>query len=154
MTPFGKGLAIFFSLGLCLIVAWPVQENFKETPKDSFPLSYYPMFTTLRPPHYAVSHPAAADMNGKVYHLPFTILGQGGFNQTRRQISRSVREGRAQLLADLLAENVSQAGLKGEAPFKSVAIITSVYKLDDYYRGVKKPFKRIVRAISKVDYSN
>lgn len=152
MSPQSKGLSILFSITLCMIVTWPAQENFKEKPKDSFPLSYYPMFTTFRPPEYAVSHPAAADINNKVYNLPFTIAGSGGFNQTRRQISRSVRDGHAQLLCDNIAAKIPHIDLRTDAPLKSVAIITSVYNLEAYYKGEKKPLKRIVRAISKVTY--
>lgn len=136
-----------------MTIAWPALENLKEKPKDSFPLSYYPMFTTFRPPEYAVSHPAAADINNKIYNLPFTIAGSGGFNQTRRQISRSVRDGNAQLLSDSIAARIPLMNLQTDAPLRSVAIITSVFNLEAYYQGDKKPLKRIVRSVSKVTYS-
>jgi hypothetical protein len=135
-----------------MLTAWPALENFEDKPEDSFPLSYYPMFTTFRPPEYAVSHPASADINNKIYNLPFTIAGNGGFNQTRRQISRSVRDGSAQLLSDNIAARIPQMNLQTDAPLKSVAIITSVFNLEAYYQGNKKPLKRIVRSVSKVTY--
>jgi len=44
----GKGLASGFSLLMTCAVLWPIVENWREDLTDSFPLSYYPMFTEKR----------------------------------------------------------------------------------------------------------
>src|SRR5262245_23160043 len=94
-----KYCALFFSLAMTGAVLLPVHQNWRSTPHDSFPLSYYPMFSAKRSPveifHYIVGY----DADDKRYIIPHTFAGAGGLNAVRRQINRTVREGHADELA-------------------------------------------------------
>jgi len=44
----GKRVAFLSSLAMIGAVLWPVHQNWRARPQDSFPLSYYPMFRAKR----------------------------------------------------------------------------------------------------------
>src|SRR5688500_190743 len=77
-------------LGVLLIGATlaPIAQNWRPEPKDSFPFSYYPMFSQKRGDIYRVHYMVGLDGQGKRHTIPHLFAGEGGFNQTRRQINR------------------------------------------------------------------
>jgi len=44
----GPRAASVFGLSLLAAVLWPLRENWRAARRDSFPLSYYPMFSARR----------------------------------------------------------------------------------------------------------
>ena len=36
----GKALPTLLSIAICAALLWPISENWRESPKDDFPLSY------------------------------------------------------------------------------------------------------------------
>jgi len=57
---------------LCmLVIASPILENWKDEPKDDFPLSYYPMFSKIRGETTIVSYLYGGDKD-KIF-TPYQI---------------------------------------------------------------------------------
>src|SRR2546423_15075578 len=86
------GLVGFLLLGATLA---PIVQNWRPTPRDSFPFSYYPMFSAKRGDTYVVNYMVGLDEQGNRHTIPFSFAGSGGHNQNKRQIDRLVREGKA-----------------------------------------------------------
>jgi hypothetical protein len=96
----GKAVAGLFSVVMLGATLAPVVENWKEQPQDSFPLSYYPMFSANRAEKYQVHYIVGLDQQGNRHLISYKFAGHGGFNQVRRQINKIVRDSRAEDQAD------------------------------------------------------
>src|SRR5262249_2395394 len=105
------------SLGLVVAVLSPIRENWRAQPHDSFPLSYFPMFSARRKATETFYYLVGRDKQGARYLIPFLYAGSAGLNQTRRQIDRIVREQRASQLAETVAERLTH---EAEAPWSRI----------------------------------
>lgn len=130
-----KGLAGVFSALLAGAVLWPVVQNWRERPKDGFPLSYYPMFSLKRSDSTMVRYLVGLDAGGGRHLLPHTYAGTGGLNQVRRQINKVVRAGKADTLCRLVAANVAQTDEERFAGLVTVQVVAGRYRLADYFAG-------------------
>ena len=128
-----KGFAGVFSALLVGAVLLPVIQNWRERPKDGFPLSYYPMFSLKRSDSTTVRYLVGLDADGKRHLLPHTYAGTGGLNQVRRQINKVVRGGKADTLCRLVAARVAQENDERFAGVTTVQVVVGRYRLNDYF---------------------
>jgi len=147
----GKGLAGGLSLLTVGAVLWPVAQNWRKEPKDSFPLSYYPMFSAKRSESAKVNYLVGVGARGERYLLPYAYAGTGGLNQVRRQINRILRKGGADRLCRLVAENVAQEKEGRFADVVTVRVVTGEYRLTDYFTGKRDPVSEVVHASCPVE---
>lgn len=145
-----KWLAGGINLLMIAAVLRPIAENWRAQPKDSFPLSSYPMFSLKRSKRTRVTYLVGIDARGGRRLLPSTCFGAGGLNQVRRQLNRAVREGRADAVCRSVA---SGPALRKGGPFADVVevqVITGAYRLADYFAGTKAPASERVHASQPV----
>lgn len=135
---------LFFTLALVLLAAAPVLQNWAEEPVDDFPLSYFPMFTTVREGRTNLNHPIGIRADGTVVDLSYRTVGSGGMNQVRRQINRYVDEDRVEDLLDRVVEGVRARKLDRREDLAEVWIVRDRYEFDRYFRGEKEPARRRV----------
>ena len=141
----GKRLAAAFSLGLMALVASPVAENWKAEPLDSFPLSYYRMFSEDRADRQRITYLVGLDDGGNRYLIPHRFAGNGGMNQVRRQINRLVEQGEAATLCRSVASRLGRS--TSELPeLVTIEVITGTYRLSAYFTGDRAPLEENVRA--------
>jgi hypothetical protein len=133
-----KGLAGVFSAVMIGAVLWPVVQNWRERPKDSFPLSYYPMFSLKRSESTTVRYLVGLDADGGRHLLPHTYAGTGGLNQVRRQINKVVRGGKADTLCRLVAAKVAQTDEERFAGVVTVQVVFGRYRLNDYFADKRR----------------
>ncbi|HZZ49313.1 MAG TPA: hypothetical protein VFE65_20705 [Pseudonocardia sp.] len=109
-TPAERVVAGVVSGGVVGAALWPLRQYLRprEERVDSFPLSYYPMFSVRREQHGTVSYPVGVRADGSRTLLPHGALGAGGVNQVRKQLSRAVQRGRATEHAQLIARKVAE----------------------------------------------
>ncbi len=148
----GKALAYVAALAVTVVVASPAWQNLRPADKrlDDFPLSYYPMFSVARTATGKVHHLIGIDAAGDEHVLHFRHAGSGGLNQVRRQINRRVREGRADVVAALVATSVGTAESLPETSVKTVRVVTSKHRFDDFFAGDRIPRSRVVLAEATV----
>jgi hypothetical protein len=147
----GKLVATCFSLGLVGAVLWPVQENWRAKPHDSFPLSYYPMFSAKRQAIETFYYMVGRDAEGKRYLIPHSMAGHGGLNAVRRQIAKICREGRGEELACTVAKRLAERERGRWSRIVSVAIVTGRYVVEDYFHGKKEPVSEKIRGTCTVE---
>ena len=128
-----KGVAGVFGALLVGAVLLPVVQNWRERPEDSFPLSYYPMFSLKRSDSTTVRYLVGLDADGGRHLLPHTYAGTGGLNQVRRQINKVVRGGKADTLCRLVAANVAQTDEERFAGVITVQVVFGRYRLTDFF---------------------
>lgn len=148
-----KALVGAFGFLLMAATLAPVAQNWLPNPQDSFPFSYYPMFNRKRRSTYTGSYIVGLDAQGKRYTIPYTLIGTGGHNQTRRQIDALVREKRADLLCRITAGNVASDAEKPYSQIITLRVLRGEFRIADYFNGNKAPFRERVRASCQVPRS-
>ena len=147
----GKAPATLLSLALLGAVLWPIHQNWRKQPRDSFPLSYYPMFSAQRKPVEFFYYLLARDEQGARYYVPYQLIGPGGHNSNRRQIRRIVNEGRA---ADLARSVAQRLGRRDELPWSkivTVSVVRGKFAVDDYFHGKQEPVSEQIAASCPVE---
>jgi hypothetical protein len=140
-----KWQASILSVVMVVAVAAPVAENWKATPRDDFPLSYYPMFSFERADRQRVTYLVGYDAGGARHELPYRYAGQGGMNQVRRQIGKMLERGQGNRLCQMVATRVARAGSE-VAALRRVEIVTGTFQLSSFYGGSREPVSENVRA--------
>lgn len=141
--------AALTGLAAVVAVAFPIVQNFRSKPRDSFPLSHYPMFSAARPDVVTVTHLVGRTCRGSCIDLPCRLLGHGGVNQHRKQIQRAARcQHRSQRLTDGVARLIARRAAHSEVT--AVQLVTRGYRLGDWFEGVLHPVSETVHATSAV----
>jgi hypothetical protein len=153
-SAFGKLRATYLSLAMIGSVLWPLHHNWSDKPRDNFPLSYYPMFSTKRQATETFYYMLGRDAEGGRYLIPYTFAGRGGLNSVRRQIRRIVEEGRAADLAYSVAKRVSRKDALPWPKIVTVAVVRGRYAVDDYFHGRKDPVSEQIKASCAVERRN
>jgi hypothetical protein len=110
------------------------------------------MFSAKRGETYQVNYIVGFDAGGERHVIPHKFAGTGGgFNQTRRQINRVVREKRADDLCRSIAEKVAREEKPPYDRIVTVQIVSGTFRFDDYFRGDKTPISERVRASAPVE---
>ena len=145
-----KQLAGAFSIILLVVVASPIVENWKSSPRDDFPLSYYRMFSEERADTQRVNYLVGLDSRGQRFLVPYQYAGPGGMNQVRRQMNKLVERGDARRLCQTVATRVSRAG--GRLPdLRTIEVTTGTFRLSDYFAGHATPVAERVSARCSVE---
>lgn len=136
----------------------PVFQHLRRTPRDSFPLSHYPMFTAVRGETLAVTHllgstASGATASGATALLACDLLGPGGMNQHRKQLGRAAaRPCRAAKLTDRAARQLVRRSRRGRSDVVTVQLVTCEYRLTDRLAGRLVPTSTEVHACSDVPW--
>ena len=134
------------SIALLVIVLSPIIQNWREDPVDGFPLSYFPMFTTVREGRTTLTHPIGIRADGSQVSLHYKVVGSGGMNQVRRQIRSRVKRGEAEELCRKIAERVARSDRQEHRDLVAVAIVRDRFELDPFFSGDRTPAERDIRA--------
>jgi predicted DCC family thiol-disulfide oxidoreductase YuxK len=143
----------FAALLGCLVmggVLAPIVQNWRASPKDNFPLSYYPMFSEKRRATYLVNYLVGVDGEGNRQLIPHQFAGRGGFNQTRRQINKLEREGKASVLCRAVAGKVARKAASPYSGIVTIRVVSGRFRFADYFTGKKAPLAERVRASCQV----
>lgn len=76
-----------------LAVLTPLNPSWRGREKDSFPLSWYPMFSKERPEFETPTYAVGVKEDGSRVRLDVSLWTTGGFNQGREMLAEAVRSG-------------------------------------------------------------
>jgi len=129
---FSKLGATVASILLIVAILYPIRENWEKKPEDSFPMSYYPMFTNKRGKAYKMNYLIGLDSLSNRFTIPYKMAGTGGFNQVRRQIKKVAKrkKGRKKLLKKV-AKRISRTK---EAPYSEIVEVQLVQGVISFER--------------------
>lgn len=100
---FSRPLALLVSVVFIALTLWPA---LREPPEDSFPLSTYPMFSTVRKTtwlHVIVGYDAA----GEEHKIPPPLVANFEVMQAAQTIRKAIRRKRAKQLCEEVAARVA-----------------------------------------------
>src|SRR5205823_8484944 len=124
--------------------------NWRKQPRDSFPFSYYPMFSEKRGDKYEVNYIVGLDGRGAGHVISYELAGRGGLNSSRRHINKLVRQEQAEQLCRSIADSVARETQPPYSEIFRVQIVTGWFRFSDYFGGNKTPATRRVRASCEV----
>lgn len=136
--------AVFIAVTLLVLLS-PILENWKTKPVDSFPLSYYPMFS-----HRRESTFQGDSIVGIRQVLPYRVVGTGGFNQVRRQVRAKVKAGQGEDLCTQVAARLSRSKDAALREVRSVEVLRATHNVDAFFAGDRTPLKSKVYAACDV----
>ena len=146
-----KAIAAIFSIVVLLLVLSPVGENWSKTPKDNFPLSYYPMFSKKREATYTLRYVVGYDEQQRRYNIPYHYIGNGGFNQVRRQIIKQCKNGKSKKLAKKVARRLAKSKDPLYQDLERIEVVKGTYNFEIYFEiGDKTPLKEKVLCTQKI----
>lgn len=148
-----------FPAAFCILtvaaVLSPVIQNWKEVPKDSFPLSHYPMFSFKRSKSARITYLVGLDADGNRRKIPYRYAGPAGLNQVRKQIGKLVRAGEASRLCENVASKLALESPTPHPEIVTVQVSTGKYVLNDYFSGGKRePDSEEIHATCSVPKKN
>ncbi len=146
----GKLVPAILSFIALIAVLSPICENFKRKPVDSFPLSYYPMFSAKRHANFSGQTLIGIDHQGNRQRLRHTLAGTGGFNQVRRQIAAAVKEDRAMEICNTVAKRVARSKRYTGPHLASVQVVTATHHIDSFFAGSQIPVAEKLHAACPV----
>lgn len=115
------------------IVMYPVTENWADDPKDSFPFSYYPMFSKKRDKMYGLYYVVGYDSTDNKVDIPYRLLGTGGFNQVRRQIKKATKnKGGVPFLKNVAKRIQKKDGQRYER-LTRIELVKGYYHIENYF---------------------
>ena len=137
---FSRPLALLVSLVFIALTLWPALRG---PPTDSFPLSTYPMFSTVRKTswlHVVVGYDAA----GEEYKIPPPLVANFEVMQAAQTIRKAIRGKRAKQLCEEVAAKV--AGRPGFTEVERIEVQSRLLDPSRYFvePGGDEP-KRIKR---------
>ncbi|MEM8508822.1 MAG: hypothetical protein AAF717_13380 [Bacteroidota bacterium] len=130
---FSKTQALVFSITMVLVVLSPIAQNWAKRPKDSFPLSYYPMFAKKRTQNYGLYYVVGRDTLGQRTRIPYKLAGTGGFNQVRRQINKARKTEGGIPFLQKVARNIAKKAPELYTILVGLELIKGYYHLEGYF---------------------
>lgn len=110
-----KWWASFLSIGLAVGILAPLDPGLRGRRGDSFPFSWYPMFSRPRPAEEKVDYVVGLDHRGRRFIIHSRHYVRGSMNQARRQITRLAKrpETARAVCEDLADKAVTKGGILG-----------------------------------------
>lgn len=143
-----RAVGIIITLVLIIAVFSPLDEDYRGAYGDSFPLSWYPMFSRSRPKTERTNFVRGIDAKGKMHILRSHYYVRGGMNQARRQLSHLVKsKKRAKETCVRAAANVAKSKKSRFADWKKIQVVRGYFNMRTYFeKRKKKPLKTRVFA--------
>jgi len=146
-----KHLAIWGSVLLIAVILAPIKENWKAKPKDSFPFSYYPMFSKKRGETYGMYYLLGVDTLGQRHFLSYKLAGTGGFNQVRRQIAKCAKKGDGSELLDRVEQQLKRKKKPFSYSLSEIKLVKGEYHLEHFFEDMERlPIAEKVMATKKL----
>ena len=146
----GKTGPLLLSAVTLLTVLAPVRENFSSKPVDSFPLSYFPMFSDRRTATFTGQTLFGVDAQGRRVRLPYRFAGSGGFNQVRRQIRAKVKDHQTDDLCRTIAGRLARRSRSAPAGVRFIQVATVTHHVDSFFAGDRNPAKEKIHSTCPV----
>ncbi len=140
-----RGFAVVVSVVFAAAVVSPL---FRSPPRDSYPLSNYPMFSQRLEAVNDVRTAVGRDATGERELLsPLLIAGSDEVMMAVQDVGDAVRAGEADALCRDIATRVAGSGRDHLA---AVEVVTERHHAIDYFRGARDPLGAEVHARCEV----
>jgi hypothetical protein len=149
----GKLWATLLSVIVLAIMLSSVVQNWRERPLDSFPNSYFPMFSAARSDLHAEHYVTGWDAAGNRWAIHFSNIAPGGnlVRIRRETVATMVRRGQAAQLCRDVSRRIVDRNPRALRSVTSLDVVTGTFSLSEYLRGNKAPVAEKVHATCRID---
>ncbi|MCB9489661.1 MAG: hypothetical protein H6684_13090 [Deltaproteobacteria bacterium] len=142
-----------FAALLVAAILWPLIEFATPIPEDSFPLSYFPMFSDHQRDTDTLNYVIAEDNKGHRANVPPALVtgGSNSMNLARKQLNKIVDRGPDAMkkLCRKIAKRARRATWKGFRPTR-IRVVTGEYSIREYFAGNKEPLSEVTHVTCKI----
>jgi len=143
----GKLAAALFSIALIGAMLSAVVKNWEERPRDSFPLSYFPMFTADLEDLHTEQYVVGVDARGRRYAVHYNNVAPGGsLPRVRGETRAMVRRGQAEQLCQSASSRLAERNTRSLRSVVRLEIMTGTFSLSEYLNGNKQPLSETLLA--------
>jgi hypothetical protein len=148
-----KAWALFVTFGLIVGILLPIHEDFRGVRGDSFPFSWYPMFSRPRPDPEWANYIVGKGPDDLRAYIPSRYFVKGGMNQARRQLDFLVNSRRtAKETCERAAKRVAQSKNEKFAKVKELVVARGYFHMEEYFAmGNHLPVKEKVYVRCRVE---
>ncbi len=130
-----KTWATILSIGLVLAILAPIHKSLRGKRGDSFPLSWYPMFSRPRPALEPVVYVIGITASGQRHIVHSRHHVRGAMNRARRQVKRlAKRPGTAKKLCEQVADKFAQRRRGTMSEIVQIRVVRGKFDLDRYFK--------------------
>lgn len=139
---------IFVSLAVGLAVLSPIREEWRGVRGDSFPLSWYPMFSRPRPDPESTNYLVGFEKDGTRHIILSALYVPGGMNQARRQLSVLVGSKKtARATCEKAAKAVAKNSSGPLSRVREIRVVRGYFHMKKYFgEGIRTPEREKVFA--------
>ncbi|MBZ0270697.1 hypothetical protein K8I61_01570 [bacterium] len=141
MTTARRHFASTFGLVLVALILLPLVDFARTPPRDSFPFSFYPMFSTYLEDEVSINFVVATDGKKRERRVPphlVTADGAPSMNLARKQIGRAVRLGGDELdeLCRRSARRIHRQSISDRSwrRYRHVRIVGGHFSIERYFK--------------------
>jgi hypothetical protein len=147
-----KRVASLLSVGMALAILAPLHPSLRGEHGDSFPFSWYPMFSRPRPDPERSVYVAGRDEQGRRHFIPSRFYARGTMNQARLQLQNlASRPATAKTLCDRVAERMAEQKARPWRDVVTVQVVRGWFDTQEYFaRGNREPVREHVYAACPV----
>jgi len=149
----GKLVAAFFSVAVLGAMLSAVAQNWQAQPRDSFPLSYFPMFTAERNDLHTEHYVVGWDAQGNRWAVHYNDIAPGGSLVRIRidTVFTMVRRGQSAQLCQDVSRRIVERNRPALRSLVRLEVVTGTFGLSEYLRGQKAPQSETVRATCTIE---
>jgi hypothetical protein len=134
-----KTWARLLTLGLLLTILGPIYEPLRGARGDSFPLSWYPMFSRARPALEPVTYMLGLTASGERHVVHSKHHVQGAMNRARRQLVRLAKTKKtSREICEHVAERFSRRRRGTMSQVVQIWLVKGKFDLHGYFSGGNK----------------
>ena len=143
-----KSFAILLSLLLSFAILSPVKKEWRGERRDSFPLSWYPMFSKPRPNLEGIAYMVGVLSDGSRRVLISRFFVRGPMNQARRNVSKYATQEKTSVeLCEKAATRMSQRERGPKSRMVQVRLVRGYFSREAFFRDAQVlPEKDVVKA--------
>lgn len=148
-----KAWALFLTAALVVSVLSPLHEEYRGVRGDSFPLSWYPMFSRPRPDPDRANYVVGLEADGTRTMIRSRYYVRGGMNQARRQLGQMINtKGGAKKVCERAAKAAGKRKQGAMSRIVRIKVARGYFHMEKYFgKRDKTPVREIVYATCKVN---
>ena len=145
-------MVMLLSAALAFAIMAPIKEGWRGVYGDSFPMSWYPMFSKPRRPLERITYMIGVFPNEKRTIIPSNYFVRGPMNQARRHVAKYGRNSeRSMELCERAAKRVAKVKSGRASKIVQVRLVRGSFNREDYFgRNKKLPLVDYVKAACDV----
>ncbi len=130
-----KALLLLLSFAMSLAIMSPVKKEWRGVANDSFPLSWFPMFSKPRKEFETIAYMVGILPDGTRRVIPSRHFVQGGMNQARRHVWKYAKyRAKSMQLCQKAAARMGRYNRGSKSRMVQVQLLRGKFSREEFFR--------------------